>query len=384
MTDTYFGLLEGALKRAGAYRPVLVIDRDRLDRNIDRMAAGLPKGAMLRIVDKSLPSLPLISRIADRAGTRRLMTFHLPVTRLMLDAYPDADLLFGKPMPVAAVEQALSETKGAVREGLLARTVWLIDTAERLAQYAALAGRLGVRFRIAFEVDAGVRRGGLPSPQALSDLLREARRTPALQIEGLMGYEAHIAEVPGARAEQVRVTQRFNAFLDCLEAGESRILNTGGSKTLRLYGSDTRANDFSAGSGFLLPSDFDRPGLSGFEPAVFIASPVLKVGTADVPGPEALSMLLKRLGLYPRRCCYIYGGAWMARPVHPPGVRENRVWGKSSNQQFLTIPDTSTLAPDDLVFWRPTQSEAVLQQFGPIAVFADGEIVDWWQPIPSG
>ncbi len=384
MTDSYFAALSAALDQEELHRPVLVIDRDRLDRNIDRMAGGLPAGVALRVVDKSLPSLPLIAHVMQRSGSTRLMTFHLPFTLAMLGAFPQAELLFGKPMPARAAAHALENASDTDRHGLVSRTVWLIDTIDRLRAYAALGAQAGARLRIAFEVDAGVRRGGLADPQALREILALARSEPALKVEGLMAYEAHIAEVPGSAREQQRVIERLEGFIACLAPDERTILNTGGSKTALLYGRGTKANDFSAGSGLLLPSDFDTPGLKGFEPAAFIATPVLKVGPAHVPGPTFLSRVLKAVKLFPERCCYVYGGAWMARAVHPPGVRENRIWGKSSNQQFMAIPDNLLLQPDDRVFFRPTQSEAVLQHFGSIAVFSQGHIVDWWQPLPTG
>lgn len=384
MSAAYFDALSQTLKDNGIFRPVMVIDRDRLDRNIDRMRAGLPEGAALRIVDKSLPCLPLIERLMARTGTGRLMTFHLPVTLRMLAAFPEADLLFGKPMPAGAVRAALEKAEPMLRDGLIRRTVWLIDSEERLRAHARLGEEAGTTLRIAFEVDAGVRRGGVATPDALTALLMLARTMPQLRIEGLMAYEAHIAEVPGPRREQALVSQRLGAFLDRLAPEERAIVNTGGSKTALLYRNGTRANDLSAGSGFLLPSDFDTPGLAGFEPAVFVATPVLKVAEARIPGPAALTRALKGLGLFPRRCCYIYGGNWLAQPVHPPGVSENRIWGRSSNQQFLTIPANLPLEPDDVVFFRPRQSEAILQHFGPLAILSGGSIVDWWDPLPTG
>lgn len=384
MSADYFDPLARMLKDNGVFRPVMLIDRDRLDRNTDRMRAGLPAGAALRIVDKSLPCIPLIERLMTRTGTGRLMTFHLPVTLRMLAAFPQADLLFGKPMPSGAVRTALQRAEPGIRDGLVRRTVWLIDSEERLRAHAGIAEAAGATLRIAFEVDAGVRRGGVATPDTLSALLGLARRCTNLRIEGLMAYEAHIAEVPGPRREQALVSQRLDAFLDRLAPEERAIVNTGGSKTALLYGDDTRANDLSAGSGFLLPSDFDTPGLAGFEPAVFVATPVLKVAEARIPGPAALTRTLKGLGLFPRRCCYIYGGNWLAQPVHPPGVSENRIWGRSSNQQFLTIPAKLVMEPDDMVFFRPRQSEAILQHFGSIAVVSDGCIVDWWDPLPTG
>ncbi|MBB4064194.1 alanine racemase [Gellertiella hungarica] len=388
MTERYFNALSAALKSAGFFRPTLVIDRNRLDNNIDRMMRGIPSHAALRVVDKSLPSVPLLRHVLSRTGASRIMTFHLPITRAVLNAFTDVDLLFGKPMPAAAAEQALAQAEPALRTALEHRTVWLIDTPERLSAYASVAERQDITLRIAFEVDVGVCRGGVGTPEALEGLVKAARAHPRLRVEGLMAYEAHIAEIPalagGPQAEQRRVVERFARFAACLKPEESRILNTGGSKTALLYDAALRGNDLSVGSAFVLPSDFDTPGLQGFEPAAFIATPVLKVTDAKVPGPPVLTRILSRAGLFPRRCCYIYGGAWMARPIHPPGIRENRIWGRSSNQQFMELPAEAHLQPDDMVFLRPTQSEAVLQQFGEIAVYADGQIVDTWAALPTG
>ena len=41
------------------------------------------------------------------------------------------------------------------------------------------------------------------------------------------------------------------------------------------------------------------------------------------------------------------------------------------------------MRPDDFVFLRPTQSEAVLQQFGDIAVYENGRITEMWPVFPA-
>ena len=68
----------------------------------------------------------------------------------------------------------------------------------------------------------------------------------------------------------------------------------------------------------------------------------------------------------------------MATPCYPDGIRENPTYGLSSNQQMLTVPSTSTVAVDDYVYLRPTQSEAVLLQFGDLCVVRKGALVDNW------
>jgi hypothetical protein len=63
--------------------------------------------------------------------------------------------------------------------------------------------------------------------------------------------------------------------------------NGGGSPTFRLYTDTTIANEVSIGSALVKPTHFDTPLLSPYQPACFIAAPVLKaVGPTRIPGLE--------------------------------------------------------------------------------------------------
>ena len=101
--QSYYASLDRALREAGCAQPVLVIDKDRLDANIDIVKGKLASGMPIRIVDKSLPILPLIAHLMARLGTRRVMSFHLPITHAVLAAFPEVEVLFGKPMPAPAL-----------------------------------------------------------------------------------------------------------------------------------------------------------------------------------------------------------------------------------------------------------------------------------------
>ncbi len=57
--SVYFQRLADALQLAGRHRPTLVLDLDRLDANLEIVRAGVVPGVSLRVVDKSLPSIPL-------------------------------------------------------------------------------------------------------------------------------------------------------------------------------------------------------------------------------------------------------------------------------------------------------------------------------------
>jgi len=377
--SSYFAELSKALQAADIFRPCLVLDRDRLDGNIALVKGRLAPGLAVRLVDKSLPCMPLLSHIARAIETSRFMTFHPPVTQAVLDAFPGGDLLYGKPMPVGAAKAAL--TRGGA--GWWSRVCWLIDTPERLAEYGALAAALGTELRFAFEVDVGLHRGGFRDPAEIKALTIPER----LHCEGIMAYEAHAPEIPGLFGGAAKALKQASAkaveFVAALDPDQRRILNIGGSKTALLHGGGV-ANEVSIGSAFVLPSDFDTPGLEGFRPAAFIATPILKALEPEVPGPAWLSKALQALGLFPCKGCYLYGGKWMAEPAFPDGMKPNGLIGLSSNQQFMGLPAGADVKPGDYAFLRPTQSEAVLQHFGSIAVFAGGRIVEFWPVLPMG
>ncbi|MBZ9766756.1 alanine racemase [Mesorhizobium sp. CA6] len=377
--SAYFAALADALMAAEIFRPCLVLDADRLDGNIALVKQRLAPGLGLRLVDKSLPCVPLLSHIAKALGTNRFMTFHPPVTQAMLDAFPEGDLLYGKPMPVGAAKAAL--TRGGA--GWWSRVCWLIDTPERLAEYGALAAALDTELRFAFEVDVGLHRGGFRDPAEINALTIPK----GLLCDGIMAYEAHAPEIPGLFAGAAKALKHASAkaaeFVAALDPDQRRTINIGGSKTALLHGGGV-ANEVSIGSAFVLPKDFDTPGLEGFQPAAFIATPILKALDPMLPGPPAVSRALQGLGLFPRKGCYLYGGKWMAEPVFPEGMKPNGLMGLSSNQQFMGLPAGADVKPGDYAFLRPTQSEAVLQHFGAIAVFSAGRIVEFWPVLPLG
>lgn len=387
MSDaSYFAALGRALTDAGRFQPTLVIDSDRLDANADIVARKKPQGRGLRLVDKSLAVPALLARLMSRLDTKKVMSFHLPITRAVLAAHPDAEVLFGKPMPAAALKHAFEQASVEERQGLSRRSVYLVDSAKRAKAYADIAAALNLDLRVAAEIDVGMHRGGFASP----DDMRAAFSTlqgSRLRLEGVMGYEAHIPKLPGfaggPAGERRRVLDRYRAFMAMLSPDQRLILNIGGSNTALGYGPDL-TNEISMGSAFLKPTDFDSAELTDLLPALFIATPILKRVKAQLPGPSYLTTLMQTLGKFPREGCFLYGGKWMATAVHPAGMQENALWGHSSNQQFMALPDGSDAREGDFAFLRPSQSEAVLQQFGPISVYAGGRIVEEWAPLPIG
>jgi len=205
-----------------------------------------------------------------------------------------------------------------------------------------------------------------------------------IEITGLMGYDAHAAGAPSPAAEVARVKARYAAARAVLEeklrpnpAGLT--FNTAGSPTYALHLDDDIANEVSVGSAFVKPTHFDLPSLENHVAAAFIAQPVLKaVDPALIPRLEDLASDLETIDPNTRRGFFLYGGYGDARAVSPLGLRFSPLYGGRS---MLTGSARVELAQDDFVFMRPTESEGVFLQFGDIAVYEGGEIVERWPTL---
>lgn len=391
--DTYFQGLQAALRQAGVGSPTLVIDRERLQANAQQVMHNIGGRMQLRLVNKSLPCLPLLDALMQLTGSQRQMVFSLPYLQLLTQQRPKVDVLLGKPLPVAAAAQFYAR-RAASSFDPSQQLQWLVDTPQRLQQYRDLARAQKQAMRINIEIDVGLHRGGVADEAALQAMIQLLQSEPLLQWSGLMGYDPHtekIPDLPGvrqqARDQAKTVYQRMNDIMQASRLAKPAgqlTLNTAGSPTYRLHDGTGAANEVSIGSAMVKPTDFDTPLLSDLTAACFIATPVIKSGPFQAPdGVEWIGKLAKLWDANQRHGVYIYGGHWLAQPVSPAGLAPSGLIGPSSNQQLLLGSGQQALQPDDFVFMRPTQSEAVLQQFGDIAVYSQGRITEWWPVFPA-
>ena len=376
----YFAALNTLLREIGSGMPRLVIDLDRLDHNVERLL-DLHAPEDVRLVAKSLPAPELLNYLFRKIGYERLMVFHLPFLLQVVERFPACDILMGKPLPVDAMRRfyrgrpvnAFDDTQ---------QLQWLADTEERLVQIVDLSREVGRRIGVSIELDVGMHRGGVRSKDELGVLLDMIRGYhDELRLHGFMGYDAHVPGAPWprtVRGASRRVKKRYAKLLEFAFAGWSDLeegdwcVNGAGSKTIALHHEESPLNDYSVGSALVKPADFDVPTLADFVPAAWIATPVLK-RSVGVRVP-----FVEKLPSRGRDTLFVYGGKWMARPCHPAGLQENAAYGTSSNQQMFAVPRATEVVVDDYVFLRPTQSEAVLLQFGDLCIVRGARHIGNW------
>jgi D-serine deaminase-like pyridoxal phosphate-dependent protein len=272
------------------------------------------------------------------------MLFHQPFINRVAESLPEADVLLGKPMPVSAAAEFYRQRPDTGFDP--ARQLrWLLDTPQRVAQYAALAEQLQQDMLACIELDVGLHRGGVQGDRELLEMLDLVSRSPRLQFTGFMGYEPHVVKVPGdplKYRDQAMAAYRHYVDIAREQLGEQwpedAVLNCGGSPTYQLYDDgDYPFNELATGSCLVKPTDFDIPTLAAHpgrpRPRRLYCHP----GTQDLggcadpgdrPGPAAEPLGPKPAahGVYLRRL--LEGAAGVTRgavtqspvwPIHQPG-----------------------------------------------------------------
>jgi D-serine deaminase-like pyridoxal phosphate-dependent protein len=385
--ETLFGRLSNILSAHACAQPTLLIDQRAFDKNITQLQQVLASGFHYRLVVKSLPCIALIQYVLAKTDSQRLMCFHLPFLKKMVDTFPDSDILLGKPMTDQGLESTLVWLKQ--KQASAHSIQWLVDSEARLRSYDEIAQKQQLKIKINLEIDIGLGRGGFKDTSSFERALAFIKNSEHLCFSGLMGG-------PKAAVKKAQATYaKFKNIALTYFNSDDLCFNSGGSTTITHYQAANKsatkkssehsaANELSLGSALMKPCDFDLPSLRAFEPALYIASPVLKVLDApSLPGPPFLTKACKALSLLPQKAACIYGGNWLAQAVYPERFERIKLFGHSSNQEMYALPEDSTLRANDWVYFRPSQSEALMLQFGDIAFIDADDKLTWWPSLDA-
>jgi D-serine deaminase-like pyridoxal phosphate-dependent protein len=126
------------------------------------------------------------------------------------------------------------------------------------------------------------------------------------------------------------------------------------------------------------PTHYDLPILADFEASAFIATPILKRhASTGIPTMEWVAGPMASWDRNYADMLFTYGGNWLAEPESPAGIQHAGIY-TSSNQEGYYAAKGVQLGVDDFFFLRPTQSEAVLLQFGDLVGIRGNRIEQRW------
>jgi len=264
--------LHGALigrpgARAQLNTPVLVIDREALDRNLARMAAhARSRGIALRPHAKTHKSVDLARRQLA-AGAIGVCCAKLGEAEALADGGVTR-LLITSPVVSAPAIRRLIELARRCDELMI--VVDHPDNARALAAAAAAGDPLGVLV----DIDPGLRRTGVASPAAaleLAQLIRSLDRLAYRGVQMYCGMHQHItgfAERDAAIRERTQYLQSILALL--ADHGLAPPIVTGsGTGTHRIDGALGVYTEWQVGSYLFMDRQYRECDLTGGDPAPF-------------------------------------------------------------------------------------------------------------------
>jgi D-serine deaminase-like pyridoxal phosphate-dependent protein len=341
--------------------PALILDLPAARRNIARMALELerlPAGIRPHVKVHKSPSL---ARIQHEHGVVGFSVATVWEAAVMAAAGLD-DIFVANTLAGAAQVDALIALAGG-RHVLVA-----VDDLANAAMLSAKASAAGVTLGVLIEIDTGMDRAGVDSEDAALALARSVLALPALELEGVTGYEGHCSGVVEAdrRASWHRRAMEFFGHVTARLVREGipvHVRSAGGTTTWRWTAAYPGITEIQAGS-YVVMDNFHGRMVDDFESALTVATTVV----SRPPDRVIVDAGNKTVGAWPLATI---------RGLDAPVVRfdeEHGVFGLGSEPPPLG-------ARLQIV---PGYAPATVSAFEAFHVAEEGVVVDVWPVVPRG
>ncbi|MEW6347270.1 MAG: amino acid deaminase/aldolase [Pseudomonadota bacterium] len=379
-----YGYYRRALE--GERLPAAFVDLDSFASNLERLgerAAGLP----VRLVTKSVRSLPMIRHIFDTAPFVRGLLCYSPAEAAWLASEGFDDIVVAYP---SVEPDDLRAVAAQIRTGHA--ITLMVDSLDQVKTLDVIARTENVVFPLSIDLDMsssfpglyfGVHRSPINNVASALALASFIAGLGGVRLDGLMGYEGQIAGlmdvVPGEkiRSSIIRylkrrsiheITKRRQAVVQALAAAGHplRFVNGGGTGSLETTRADASVTELAAGSGLYAPTLFDHYAAFRVTPAAGFALPITRS-----PAPGVVT------------CAgggYIASGpagkSRLPQPWLPHGSEliDNEAAGEV--QTPICLPRDVKLKIGDPMLFRHAKAGELCERFDELLLIRNGSVVE--------
>ena len=273
--------------RAELNTPVLIIELDALDRNIARMAAFAEASSLSLRPHAKTHKSPDIARRQIAAGAIGICCAKLGEAEVLADAGITSGLHITSPVVSAPAIARLA--------ALNLRTQSLMCVVDCPANVAALAAASTKPLTVIIDIDPGIRRTGVASPEAAVALLEAIREQPTLHYAGVQYYCGMQQHIVGFADRTAAMQDRADYLRTVIAAltkagGPPEIITGGGTGTHRIDASLGLFTELQVGSYVFMDTQYAVCDLTGdgedsFETALMIDS---RIVSANAQGMATL------------------------------------------------------------------------------------------------
>jgi D-serine deaminase-like pyridoxal phosphate-dependent protein len=349
--------------------PALVIDPAVLRANLSYMQSRLPElHARLRGHVKNHKS-PHVARLQLEYGAFGICAATIWEAIVMARAGAD-DILVANELVTPQKRRAAA---------LLAREVNLlvaVDDAGDAAALSAAAVEAGSTIGVLVEVDTGMHRCGVSSPEEALAVARVVAALPSLRMDGISGYEGHCSlelDTERRHEKQAVAMEYFVGVADYLEANgvPCPILSAAGTATAFWTGADPRITELQLGS-YAAMDDYH-----------YLMEPRFKKATSALV--TVISRRRDRVVLNLGK--KTFGAADVGNiPAYPRIVGWEGLTPYRFDEEHATyeVDDSCTLKVGDVVGFHLGYTPFAVNYFDAYHVVEDGTVVDIWPIMPRG
>jgi D-serine deaminase-like pyridoxal phosphate-dependent protein len=279
--------------------PVLVLDLDRLDSNIGRMATfASAHGLELRPHAKTHKSVDIAQR-QIAAGAIGLCCAKIGEAEALADGGITGLHITSPVVPAPAVDRLAALNLRAT--GLMT-VVDNPDNARAIAQAVERAG--DAKLSVIIDVDPGIHRTGVASPEAAVELFETIRALPALVYRGVQFYCGSHQHIHAFAERETAMRERADYLRTVIAAlteagGAPEIVTGGGTGTHRIDAGLGIFTELQVGSYIFMDDEYLACDLTGekgapvpFETSLMIDTSVI---SANTPGLFTLDAGIKSM-----------------------------------------------------------------------------------------
>ncbi|MBI2320720.1 MAG: DSD1 family PLP-dependent enzyme [Chloroflexi bacterium] len=344
--------------------PCLLLDLDRLERNLDAMARFFAdKPVRLRPHAKTHKT-PNVARMQLERGAVGICCAKLGEAEVMAAGGISGILVTTEVVGPAKIRRLIGLAQQA-------SVITVVDDAAAAQAVSDVAAAAGLRLRCLVDVDVGQHRTGVEPGESALDLALKVARMPGLELAGLQGYEGHaqhIVDPDERRKAHAAAMQPLCQTADLLAAHglPTEIVSTGGTGTHQ-FAADYRAiTEVQAGSYVVMDIEYGHVAGLSFESALTVlASVVSRSGTAAIvdAGYKSLST-----------------------DSGPPRAKnlDARYTPRGDEHGRLTFDSGNPLAIGDKVEITPSHCDTTINLHDLYYVTRDGRVVAVWPVAARG
>jgi D-serine deaminase-like pyridoxal phosphate-dependent protein len=323
--------------------PALVLDRSKLDRNLERMSAHIRSlGGVLRPHVKTAKSIDVVRRaLRDTSGGITVST--LKEAEYFL-AHGIRDIIYAVGIAPAKFAHVFTLLRGGARLKVIA------DSVSAVTQLAAAAAAANLRVPVLIELDVDGHRSGVsPESQLLLDLGRALTSTAGVTLAGVLTHAGDSYNCRGAEAlAQFAERERAGAV------GAAQRLRAAGYKVPIVSVGSTPTGTFVR----------DLSGVTEVRVGVYMFQDLVMAGIGVCTVDDiALSVLVSVIGHQSERGWIITDGGWTALS------RDRGTSTHSVDQGYGLVRDVGGRAlAEDLIVVSTNQEHGIVarRDAGPI------------------